>query len=50
MRTIRVTGRGSVSVKPDTTCLRITFEGVYKDYEETVRQSAEKTKILREAI
>ncbi|WP_308552973.1 SIMPL domain-containing protein [uncultured Peptoniphilus sp.] len=50
MRTIRVTGRGSVSVKPDTTCLKITFEGVYKDYEETVKQSAEKTKILREAI
>lgn len=50
MRTIKVIGKGSVSVKPDTTCLRITFEGVYKDYEETVRQSAEKTKILREAI
>lgn len=50
MKTIRVTGIGSVSVKPDTTSLRIIFEGVYKDYEETVRQSAEKTKILREAI
>lgn len=50
MRTIRVTGRSSVSVKPDTTSLKITFEGIYKDYEETVRQSAEKTKILREAI
>lgn len=50
MKTIRVTGIGSVSVKPDTTSLRITFAGIYKDYEETVRQSAEKTKILREAI
>ena len=30
MRTIRVTGSGSVSVKPDTTNLRITFEGIYK--------------------
>lgn len=50
MRTIRVTGKGSVSVKPEITCLKITFEGVYKDYEETVRQSAEKTKLLREAI
>lgn len=50
MRTIRVTGRGSVSVKPDTTSLKITFEGLYKDYEETVRQSSEKTKLLREAI
>lgn len=39
-----------MSVKPDTTSLRITFGGIYKDYEETVRQSAEKTKILREAI
>lgn len=50
MRTIRVTGKGSVSVKPEITCLKITFEGVYKDYEETVKQSAEKTKLLREAI
>lgn len=50
MRTIRVTGRGSVSVKPDTTSLKIALEGIYKDYEETVRQSAEKTKLLREAI
>ncbi len=50
MRTIRVTGSGSVSVKPDTTSLRISFEGTYIDYEETVKQSAEKTKILREAI
>ena len=50
MKTIRVTGIGSVSVKPDTTSLRITFAGIYKDYEEAVRQSAEKTKILREAI
>lgn len=50
MRIIRVTGRGSVSAKPDTTCVKITFEGIYKDYEETVRQSAEKTKILRETI
>ncbi len=50
MRTIRVTGKGSVSVKPEITCLKITFEGIYKDYEETVKQSAEKTKLLREAI
>lgn len=50
MKTIRVTGMGSVSVKPDTTSLRIIFGGIYKDYEDTVKQSAEKTKILREAI
>lgn len=50
MRTIRVTGNGSVSVKPDTTSLKISFEGLYKDYEETVRKSSEKTKVLREAI
>lgn len=50
MRTIRVTGNGSVPVKPDITSLKITFEGVYKDYEETVRKSSEKTKVLREAI
>lgn len=50
MRRIRVTGSGSVYVKPDTISLRISFEGTHIDYEETVRQSAEKTKILRETI
>lgn len=50
MRTIRVNGKGGVSVKPDTTSLKISFEGLYKDYEETVRKSSEKTKLLREAI
>ena len=50
MRTIRVTGKGGVPVKPDTTSLKISFEGLYKDYEETVRKSSEKTKLLREAI
>lgn len=49
-KTIRVTGKGKLSVKPDTICLVIDAEGVYPDYEETIKKSAEETKILREVL
>ena len=32
-RTIRVTGKGKLSVKPDMTRLRINIEGIYEEYE-----------------
>ena len=50
MRTIRVTGKGQVSVKPDTIKLRITTEGTYYEYEDTIRISADQTRILRETL
>ena len=32
MRTIRVTGKGQIKVKPDMTRISITLSGLYKDY------------------
>ncbi len=43
-RTIRVTGRGRLSLKPDTVRLRIELEDFAKEYEESIRKSAESTK------
>lgn len=49
-RTITVTGKGKISVKPDTIRLNINSEGVFKDYDGTVRKATEATGILRETI
>lgn len=49
-RFIRVTGKGSISVAPDTIKLHITAEGVSKEYEKAVEKSAEETALIREAI
>lgn len=43
MRTIRVTGKGQIKVKPDMTRISITLEGMYPDYAETLRHSSEDT-------
>ena len=53
-RIIKVTGRGKISVKPDTIQLNINAEGTYKEYVEAVKKSTEDTdwirKILRRSI
>ena len=49
-RNIRVTGKGKLSVKPDTICLTIEAEDGYLDYEKTIKESANQIKILREAL
>ena len=49
-RTIRVTGKGNLSVKPDTMCLAIEASGVYSDYAKTIKKSAHQTKLLRKAL
>lgn len=49
-RNIRVTGKGKLSVKPDTICLAIEAEGVFPDYEKTIKESADQTKVLRESL
>ena len=49
-RTIRVTGKGSVRVKPDTTRLTITLRGSYKDYQETLSRSARDTEALKDVL
>lgn len=47
-KTIKITGKGKVSVKPDIIRLNMTMEESYKEYEATLRQSSETTKILKE--
>lgn len=39
-RTIRVTGKGKILVKPDTIRLNIEAEGTYKEYILSVKKSA----------
>lgn len=47
-RIIKVTGKGKLSVKPDTIRLRINMEGKSKEYEETLRLSAENAELLKD--
>ncbi len=50
MRTIRVTGKGQIRLRPDTTRITMTLEGLYPDYGETLRRSAEDTEILKDLL
>ena len=50
MRTIRVTGKGQIKVKPDMTRITITLEGMYPDYAETLRHSSEDTDSLKDIL
>lgn len=47
-RTIRVTGRGRLSVKPDTIRLFINIEGMQEEYDMAVAQSAAMTEEVKE--
>lgn len=47
MRTIRVTGKGQIKVKPDITRITMTLTGVFKEYGETLRHSSEDTEALK---
>lgn len=49
-RTIRVKGKGKISVKPDTIRLNIEAEGTYKEYILSVKKSTEHTNLLRDTI
>ena len=50
MRTIRVTGKGQIKVKPDTTRITMTITGLYKEYGETLRRSSEDTEVLKDIL
>ena len=50
MRTIRVTGKGQIKVKPDMTRITITLEGLYPDYAETLRRSSGDTDSLKDVL
>lgn len=50
MRTIKVTGKGQIKVKPDMTRITLSLEGVYPDYSETLRRSSEDTERLKDLL
>ena len=50
MRTIRVTGKGQIKVRPDTTRIIMSLEGLYKDYNETLRLSSQDTETLKDIL
>ena len=50
MRTIRVTGKGQIKVKPDMTRITMALEGLFKEYGETLRHSSEETEALKDVL
>ncbi|MDO4807082.1 MAG: SIMPL domain-containing protein, partial [Coriobacteriales bacterium] len=50
MRTIRVTGRGQIKVKPDATRITLTLEETYPEYGEALRHSSIDTQSIRDTL
>lgn len=49
-RTIRVTGKGQIKVKPDTTRITMTLEGTYPEYGKALRHSSLNTEQLKDVL
>ena len=49
-RTIRVTGKGRIKVKPDMTRITLSLEGIYPEYGETLRRSSQDTERLKDLL
>lgn len=50
MRTIKVTGKGRVNVRPDMIRITITLEGTHKDYGEALKRSSKDTETLKNLV
>ena len=50
MRTIRVTGKGQLKLKPDITRITMRLEGVYPEYSDTLQHSSEDTEALKDVL
>ena len=50
MRTIRVTGKGQIKVKPDTTRITLTLEGKDKEYSEIIHLSTAETELVKDVL
>ncbi len=50
MRTIRVTGKGQIKVKPDMTRITMSLEGTYPEYGEALRHSSLDTEQLKDVL
>ena len=48
--TIKVTGKGVLRLRPDTTRVNVTLNGRHKDYSETVRRSTEDSEKLKDVL
>ena len=49
-RTNRGTGKGNISVKPDIIRLRLSMEGIYPEYDETLQKSSEIVELLKDLV
>ena len=50
MRTIKVTGRGRLKLRPDLTVITLSLNGGSEDYADTLRRSSKDTERLRDVL
>ena len=50
MRTIRVTGKGQIKVRPDMTRITLSLEGILPEYGEALRRSSQDTEKLKDLL
>jgi len=50
MRTLRITGKGNVRARPDTTRITMTLAGMLPEYGDALKKSSEDTELLRELL
>ncbi|MGN0388774.1 MAG: SIMPL domain-containing protein [Suilimivivens sp.] len=49
-RSIKVTGKGKISVKPDTIRLCISLQDTFREYDDTLKHSADSVELLKDMI
>lgn len=49
-RTIRVTGKGKISVRPDLICIIMTLRDIYESYEKSLKESSKQIKVLQDCF
>lgn len=50
MKTVRVTGKGRLKLKPDMTRVTMTLEGTFAEYKESLRRSSQDTEHLKDLL
>ena len=50
MRTIRVTGKGQLKVKPNVTRITMTLEGIFPEYGEALKMSSRDTESIKDLL
>lgn len=50
IRTIRITGKGTMKVRPDTTRITLTLEGLFPEYGDALRGSSESTEQMKDLL